>query len=108
MKQNNEQTTNKKSFRKFVAEHKVEIIAGVTVIAAGSIGYLVYKNNKNAKDIKLLGMMVNRQTDLQQDMVELAKLELECDKGICSEVDIVKDIAKEGALEEAIKSVKSR
>lgn len=108
MKQNNEQTTNKKSFRKFVAEHKVEIIAGVTVIAAGSIGYLVYKNNKNAKDIKLLGMMVNRQTDLQQDMVELAKLELECDKGICSEVDIVKDIAKEGALEEAIKSVKRK
>lgn len=108
MKQNNEQTTNKKSFRGFIAEHKVEIIAGVTVIATGAIGYLVYKNNKNAKDIKLLGMMVNQHTDIQKDMVEVARLNLECDKEICSEIDVVKDIAKEGALEEAIQSVKRK
>ena len=41
-------------------------------------------------------------------MVELAKLELECDKEICSEIDVVKAIAKEGALEEAIQSVKRK
>lgn len=104
----NNNNEERKSFREVIEENKGKIIAGTTVVAVGVIGYLVYKNNVNAKNIKLLGKIVDGHTDLQNDMVNLAKLELEADKQIYTELDIVRDIAKEGALEEAIASVKRK
>lgn len=104
----NNNNEERKSFREVIEENKGKIIAGTTVVAVGVIGYLVYKNNVNAKNIKLLGKIVDGHTDLQNDMVNLAKLELEADKQIYTELDVVRDIAKEGALEEAIASVKRK
>lgn len=104
----NNNNEERKSFREVIEENKGKIIAGTTVVAVGVIGYLVYKNNVNTKNIKLLGKIVDGHTDLQNDMVNLAKLELEADKQIYTELDVVRDIAKEGALEEAIASVKRK
>ena len=102
---NNENVKEKKSFKEVVVENKGKIIAGVSIVTATAVGVVLYKN---AIDIKNLSTIVDSQVKLNKVQGEFNNKSVECAKRITDELVKVRDIAKEGALEEAITTVKRK
>lgn len=102
---NNENAKERKSFKEVVVENKGKIIAGVSIVTAGAVGVVLYKN---AIDIKNLSTIVDSQVKLNEVQGEFNNKSVECAKRITDELVKVRDIAKEGALEEAIAAVKRK
>ena len=102
---NNENAKERKSFKEVIVENKGKIIAGVSIVTATAVGVVVYKN---VIDIKNLKGVVESQVKLNEAQGEFNHKSLECAKYITDELVKVRDIAKEGALEEAIASVKRK
>ena len=102
---NNENAKERKSFKEVVVENKGKIIAGVSIVTATAVGVVLYKN---AIDIKNLSTIVDSQVKLNEVQGEFNNKSVECAKRITDELVKVRDIAKEGALEEAIAAVKRK
>ena len=102
---NNENAKERKSLKEVIVENKGKIIAGVSIVAATAVGVVVYKN---VIDIKNLKGVVESQVKLNEAQGEFNHKSLECAQYITDELVKVRDIAKEGALEEAINAVKRK
>ena len=102
---NNENVKERKSLKEVVVENKGKIIAGVSIVTATAVGVVVYKN---VIDIKNLKGVVESQVKLNEAQGEFNHKSLECAQYITDELVKVRDIAKEGALEEAINAVKRK
>ena len=102
---NNENAKERKSFKEVVVENKGKIISGVSIVTATAVGVVLYKN---AIDIKNLSTIVDSQVKLNEVQGEFNNKSVECAKRITDELVKVRDIAKEGALEEAIAAVKRK
>ena len=102
---NNENVKERKSFKEVVVENKGKIIAGVSIVTAATVGVVLYKN---AIDIKNLNAVLDSQIDLNKAQGDLNNKSLEYTKRLADELVKVRDIAKEGALEEAIAAVKRK
>ena len=102
---NNENVKERKSLKEVIVENKGKIIAGVSIITATAVGVVVYKN---VIDIKNLKGVVESQVKLNEAQGEFNHKSLECAQYITDELVKVRDIAKEGALEEAINAVKRK
>lgn len=102
---NNENVKERKSLKEVIVENKGKIIAGVSIVTATAVGIVVYKN---VIDIKNLKGVVESQVKLNEAQGDFNKKSLECAQYITDELVKVRDIAKEGALEEAINAVKRK
>ena len=102
---NNENVKERKSLKEVIVENKGKIIAGVSIATATAVGVVVYKN---VIDIKNLKGVVESQVKLNEAQGEFNHKSLECAQYITDELVKVRDIAKEGALEEAINAVKRK
>ena len=102
---NNENVKERKSLKEVIAENKGKIIAGASIVTAAAVGVVVYKNVNEIKNLKEL---VDAQMKLNEHQGELNHVSLECTKALTDEIVKVRDIAKEGALEEAINAVKRK
>ena len=102
---NNENAKERKSFKEVIVENKGKIISGVSIVTATAVGVVLYKN---AIDIKNLSTIVDSQVKLNEVQGEFNNKSVECAKRITDELVKVRDIAKEGALEEAIAAVKRK
>ena len=102
---NNENVKERKSLKEVIVENKGKIIAGVSIVTATAVGVVVYKN---VIDIKNLKDVVESQVKLNDAQGDFNKKSLECAQYITDELVKVRDIAKEGALEEAINAVKRK
>ena len=102
---NNENVKERKSLKEVIVENKGKIIAGASIITAAAVGVVVYKNVNEIKNLKEL---VDAQMKLNEHQGELNHVSLECTKALTDELVKVRDIAKEGALEEAINAVKRK
>ena len=102
---NNENVKERKSLKEVIVENKGKIIAGVSIVTATAVGVVVYKN---VIDIKNLKGVVESQVKLNEAQGNFNKKSLECAQYITDELVKVRDIAKEGALEEAINAVKRK
>ena len=102
---NNENVKERKSLKEVIVENKGKIIAGVSIVTATAVGVVVYKN---VIDIKNLKGVVESQVKLNEAQGDFNKKSLECAQYITDELVKVRDIAKEGALEEAINAVKRK
>ena len=102
---NNENVKERKSLKEVIVENKGKIIAGVSIVTATAVGVVVYKN---VIDIKNLKGVVDSQVKLNEAQGDFNKKSLECAQYITDELVKVRDIAKEGALEEAINAVKRK
>ena len=103
MKQNT--SNERKSFKEVLAENKGKIIAGATVITIGTISYVLYRNTKVIKNLVKIAEQEVEMTSLQGDFNHLVT---EGTRDMVDQINITKDIAKEGALEEAMKAVKRK
>ena len=102
---NNENVKERKSLKEVIVENKGKIIAGVSIVTATAVGVVVYKN---VIDIKNLKGVVESQVKLNEAQGDFNKKSLECAQYITDELVKVRDIAKEGALEEAINAIKRK
>lgn len=102
MKNNN---TEKKSLKERVMENKGKIIAGVSVVALGTISYMVYRNNVKVKE---LNAIIDAQLKFDESVVKLSQTDLSLAQKQAEYVKTTREIAEEGALEEAIKSVNKK
>lgn len=102
---NNENVKERKSLKEVIVENKGKIIAGASIVTAAAVGVVVYKNVNEIKNLKEL---VDAQIKLNEHQGELNHVSLECTKALTDELVKVRDIAKEGALEEAINAVKRK
>ena len=102
---NNENVKERKSLKEVIVENKGKIIAGISIVTATAVGVVVYKNVNEIKNLKEL---VDAQMKLNEHQGELNHVSLECTKALTDELVKVRDIAKEGALEEAINAVKRK
>lgn len=102
---NNENVKERKSLKEVIVENKGKIIAGASIVTAAAVGVIVYKNVNEIKNLKEL---VDAQMKLNEHQGELNHVSLECTKALTDELVKVRDIAKEGALEEAINAVKRK
>ena len=102
---NNENVKERKSLKEVIVENKGKIIAGVSIVTATAVGVVAYKN---VIDIKNLKGVVESQVKLSEAQGEFNHKSLECAQYITDELVKVRDIAKEGALEEAINAVKRK
>lgn len=102
---NNENVKERKSLKEVIVENKGKIIAGVSIVTATAVGVVVYKNVIDIKNIK---GVVESQVKLNEAQGDFNKKSLECAQYITDELVKVRDIAKEGALEEAINAVKRK
>ena len=102
---NNENVKERKSLKEVIVENKGKIIAGVSIVTATAVGIVAYKN---VIDIKNLKGVVESQVTLNEAQGDFNKKSLECAQYITDELVKVRDIAKEGALEEAINAVKRK
>ena len=102
---NNENVKERKSLKEVIVENKGKIIAGASIVTAVAVGVVVYKNVNEIKNLKEL---VDAQMKLNEHQGELNHVSLECTKALTDELVKVRDIAKEGALEEAINAVKRK
>ena len=102
---NNENVKERKSLKEVIVENKGKIIAGVSIVTATAVGVVAYKN---VIDIKNLKGVVESQVKLNEAQGDFNKKSIECAQYITDELVKVRDIAKEGALEEAINAVKRK
>ena len=102
---NNENVKERKSLKEVIVENKGKLIAGASIVTAAAVGIVVYKNVNEIKNLKEL---VDAQMKLNEHQGELNHVSLECTKALTDELVKVRDIAKEGALEEAINAVKRK
>ena len=102
---NNENVKERKSLKEMIVENKGKIIAGVSIVTATAVGVVVYKN---VIDIKNLKGVVESQVKLNEAQGDFNHKSLECAQYITDELVKVRDIAKEGALEEAINAIKRK
>ena len=102
---NNENVKERKSLKEVIVENKGKIIAGVSIVTATAVGVVVYKN---VIDIKNLKGVVESQVKLNDAQGDFNKKSLECAQYITDELVKVRDISKEGALEEAINAGKRK
>ena len=102
---NNENVKERKSLKEVIVKNKGKIIAGVSIVAATAVGVVAYKN---VIDIKNLKGVVESQVKLNEAQGDFNKKSIECAQHITDELVKVRDIAKEGALEEAINAVKRK
>ena len=102
---NNENVKERKSLKEVIVENKGKIIAGASIVTAAAVGVVVYKNVNEIKNLKEL---VDAQIKLNEHQGELNHVSLECTKALTDELVKVRDIAKEGALEEAINAIKRK
>lgn len=102
---NNENVKERKSLKEVIVENKGKIIAGVSIVTAAAVGVVVYKNVNEIKNLKEL---VDAQIKLNEHQGEFNHVSLECAQQLTEELVKVRDIAKEGALEEAINAVKRK
>lgn len=102
---NNENVNERKSFKEVVIENKGKIIAGVSIVATGAIGVVLYKNTKAIKDLQALNNMQVKVTEAQGNLNSNVA---NCIDTMSKELVKVRDIAKEGALEEAIATVQRK
>ena len=102
---NNENVKERKSLKEVIVENKGKIIAGVSIVTATAVGVVVYKN---VIDIKNLKGVVESQVKLNEAQGDFNHKSLECAQYITDELVKVRDIAKEGALEEAINAIKRK
>ena len=102
---NNENVKERKSLKEVIVENKGKIIAGASIVTAAAVGVVVYKNVNEIKNLKEL---VDAQMKLNEHQGELNHVSLECTKALTDELVKVRDIAKEGALEEAINAIKRK
>ena len=102
---NNENVKERKSLKEVIVENKSKIIAGASIVTAAAVGVVIYKNVNEIKNLKEL---VDAQIKLNEHQGELNHVSLECTKALTDELVKVRDIAKEGALEEAINAVKRK
>ena len=102
---NNENVKERKSLKEVIVKNKGKIIAGVSIVTATAVGVVVYKNVIDIKNIK---GVVESQVKLNEAQGDFNKKSLECAQYITDELVKVRDIAKEGALEEAINAVKRK
>ena len=102
---NNENVKERKSLKEVIVKNKGKIIAGVSIVTATAVGVVVYKN---VIDIKNLKGVVESQVKLNEAQGDFNKKSIECAQHITDELVKVRDIAKEGALEEAINAVKRK
>ena len=103
MKQNT--NNERKSFKEVLAENKGKIMAGATVITIGTISYVLYKNTKA---IKALSDFTTSSAKLAEAQGDYNHVVTEGVGALVDQINITKDIAKEGALEEAIAAVKRK
>ena len=98
-------TTEKKSLKERVMENKGKIIAGVSIVALGTLTYVIYRNNVRVKDLCKLaecqGEFNGKVTKKKKKEVSLLHEQVEYMK-------TTREIAEEGALEEAIKSINKK
>lgn len=102
MKNNN---TEKKSLKERVMENKGKIIAGVSIVALGTITYMVYRNNIRVKG---LCKLAECQGEFNGKVTELSKKEVSLLSKQVEYMKTTREIAEEGALEEAIKSINKK
>ena len=102
---NNENVKERKTFKEVIVENKGKIIAGVSIVTAVAVGVVVYKNVNEIKNLKEL---VDAQIKLNEHQGKFNHVSLECAQQLTEELVKVRDIAKEGALEEAINAVKRK
>ena len=102
---NNENVKERKSFKEVVVENKGKIIAGVSIVTAATVGVVLYNNMIEIKNLK---GVVDGQIKLNEAQGEFNHKSLECAQRLTDELVKVRDIAKEGALEEAINAVKRK
>ena len=102
---NNENVKERKSLKEVVVENKGKIIAGVSIVTAATVGVVLYNNMIEIKNLK---GVVNGQIKLNEAQGEFNHKSLECAQRLTDELVKVRDIAKEGALEEAINAVKRK
>lgn len=102
---NNENAKERKSFKEVVVENKGKIIAGVSIVTAATVGVVLCKNTI---EIKNLNAVLDGQIKLNEAQGDLNHKSIECAKRLTDELVKVRDIAKEGALEEAIAAVKRK
>ena len=102
---NNENAKERKSLKEVIVENKGKIIAGVSIITATAVGVVAYKN---MIDVKELEAVVDGQIKLNEAQSQFNHKSVECAQRLTDELVKVRDIAKEGALEEAIAAVKRK
>ena len=102
---NNENAKERKSFKEVIVENKGKIIAGVSIVVASTAGIVLYKNTK---DIKALTTLNTLQSEVNSKQGALNSSVVDCMDSMSKELVKVRDIAKEGALEEAIAAVKRK
>lgn len=99
---NNNKNEERKSFKEVLVENKGKIIAGAAVITIGTISYVLYRNTKVIKNLTTIAV---KETELAKVQGDFNHMVTEGVGEMVEQINIAKDIAKEGALEEAIKSL---
>ena len=102
---NNENVKERKSLKEVIVENKGKIIAGVSIVTATAVGVVAYKNMIDVKELKAV---VDGQIKLNEAQSQFNHKSVECAQRLTDELVKVRDIAKEGALEEAIAAVKRK
>ena len=100
--------TNKeerKTFKEVLAENKGKIIAGATIVTVGAVGIILYKQHQA---LKLLGEISKVDCDIDELQGKFNREVTDYVREMTDQFVVVRDIAKEGALEEAIASVKRK
>lgn len=95
----------RKSFKEVIAENKGKIIAGTAIITVSAVGLILYRQHKA---IKLLSEISKVDCDIDKLQGKFNREVTEYTKELTDQFVIVRDIAKEGALEEAIAAVKRK
>lgn len=103
MKQNT--NNERKSFKEVVAENKGKIIAGATIVTVGAVGIILYKQHQA---LKLLCEITKVDCDIDKAQGKFNREVTEYVREMTDQFVVVRDIAKEGALEEAIATVKRK
>lgn len=100
MKQNT--NNERKSFKEVVAENKGKILAGATII---TVGIILYKQHQA---LKVLSEITKVDCEIDKLQGKFNREVTDYVREVTDQFVVVRDIAKEGALEEAIATVKRK
>ena len=99
---NNEE---RRTFKEVVAENKGKIIAGATIVTVGAVGLVLYKQYQA---LKILSEITKVDADIDKLQGKFNREVTDYVREMTDQFVVVRDIAKEGALEEAIATVKRK